>query len=546
MTIPFSRTVGKRSGVQLNRISDKSEQPNVGTVAHNMAIVGRFGRGRIDRVFAVSRGREARVLGAPQSLAVSKLGEAYVHIYEALKKGTVQAIVSRLVSDAAKNQLMVASSVATSAQGTAVWALADADAGPAGSFLIAIKHLECFSDGVKAEIHALPAMNGEGVPVPSKIIVLQLRDVVTNELVLGPYQGSLDPAARDEFGQSAYIGDIVTQATDLLEVVEVAENAEVSVDCVFYGKKDNKDAFASSVLKYFTEGDTVYSNTEMDKAINRVKRSRPSFTYICSGGTQNIALISRLLGLGDAINKQVCWDIPGNLTPAAAVTFYASVGSATNSLYSQAYWAPISANNPTIGGKAIMGTSGQQIGYRCVRNAQTNAKGIAPRNYPIAGSDYGLDRVNMTQVYEPDEETELEELAASRINPVIFKDYPSGPKYAWIDSLTGAQTEGASKLINVTEMATYVDDTLAAAAQEALQKPMAKAIDDMTKFAKTFLDAIQSAGWLQASKELDGASYQANFEANEAQPFEKMNISTAICYDGTNRVTVMTQSIVRP
>jgi len=546
MTIPFSRTVGKRSGVQLNRISDKSEQPSVSTVAHNMAIAGRFGRGRIDKVFAVSRGKESRLLGAPQSLAVSKLGEAYVHIYEALKKGAVQAIVSRLVGDDSKNQLMVASNLATGAQGGgAVWALVDETVGATGDFLIAIKHLECFSDGVRAEIHANVAVDKLGVQIPSKIIVLQLRDVVTNELVLGPYQGSLDPAALDEFGQSAFIGDIVTQSTDVLEVVEVAENAVVPVDSVFYGKKDNKDIFASSILKYFTEGDTVYSNAELDKAIDRIKRSRPTFTYICGGGTQNIALLSRLLGLGDSINKQVVWDIPGHLTPAAAVTFYASVGGATNSLYSQAYWAPISANNPTIGGKAIMGTSGQQIGFRCARNAQTNAKGIAPRNYPIAGSEYALDRVNMTQVYEPDEETELEELAGSRINPVIFKDYTSGPKYAWIDSLTGAQTEGASKLINVTEMATYVDDTLAAAAQEALQKPMSKAIEDMTKFADTFLASLQSAGWLQASKELDGACYQASFQPNEAQPFEKMNISTAICYDGTNRVTVMQQSIVR-
>lgn len=545
MSIPFSRTVGKRSGVQLNRISDKSEQPSVSTVAHNMAIAGRFSRGRTDKVFAVSRGKEARVLGAPQSLAVSKLGEAYVHISEALKKGTMQAIVSRLVSDDAKNKLMVASNVTGSVQGSAVWTMVDESAGATGSFLIAIKHLECFSEGVKAEIHANAVADAVGELVPSKIIVLQLRDVVTNEIVLGPYQGSLDPAATDEFGQSAYIGDIVTQSTDLLEVVEVGENAAVPVDCVFYGKQDNKDVFASSILKYFTEGDTVYTNAELDKAIDRLKRSRPSFTYICSGGTQNIALISRLLGLGDAINKQVVWDIPGHLTPQGAITFYASVGGATDSLYSQAYWAPISANNPTIGGKAIMGTSGQQIGYRCARNAQTNAKGIAPRNYPIAGSDYALDRNNMTQVYEPDEETELEDLAGSRINPVIFKDYPSGPKYAWLDSLTGAQTEGASKLINVTEMATYVDDTMASAAQEALQKPMGKAIEDMTKFADTFLAALQSAGWLQASKELDGACYQASFQPNEAQPFEKMNISTAICYDGTNRVTVMQQNIVR-
>lgn len=541
MTVPFSRTVDKRSAVQLNPINDKSEQPSVSTVAHNMAITGRFNRGRIDKVFAVSRGKEARVLGAPQSLSVSKLGEAYVHITEALKKGTVQAIVSRLVSDSAKNQLMVASAVKSTAD---VWTLVDEEAGASGGYLIALKHLECFSEGVRAEIHARVTLDSTGTAVDTKNIVLQLRDVVSNAIVLGPYEGSLDPTALDEFGQSAYIGDIVSQSTDLLEVVDVADNASVAPDCVFYGKKDNKDVFASKDLKYFTEGDAVYTTAELDKAINRLKRSRPSFTYICSGGTENVALISRLLGLGADINKQVAWDIPGRMTPEAAKVFYESVGGATDSIYSQAYWAPISANNPVIGGKAIMGTSGQQIGYRCARNAQTNAKGIAPRNFPIAGSDYAVDRINMTQVYEP-EVDELELLAGSRINPVIFMDYPSGPKYAWIDSLTGAQTNGATKLISVTEMATYVDDTLASAAQEKLQKPMATAIEDMTKFAGTFLAALQSAKWLQPSAELSGACYSATFEANAANPFEKMDMGTSICYDGNARVIEMQQSIVR-
>lgn len=541
MTIPFSRSVSKRSAVQLNPINDQSEQPSVSTVAHNMAITGRFSRGRIDKAFAVSRGKEARILGAPQSLAVSKLGECYVHISEALKKGTVQAVVSRLVSDTAVNKLMVATSTASAG---GVWSLVDESVGASGGYLLAIKHLECFSEGVRAEINARAAKDDAGVAIASNVIVLQLRDVATNEIVLGPYEGSLDPAAMDEFGQSYFIGDIVSQSTDVLEVVDVAENAQVSTDSVFYGKKDNKDVFASKDLKYFTEGDTVYTTAELDKAINRLKRSRPSFTYIGGGGTENVALINRLLGLGSDINKQVVWDIPGRLTPQAAVTFYESVGGATNSLYSQCYWSPISANNPVIGGKAIMGTSGQQIGYRCARNAQTNAKGIAPRNFPIAGSDYAIDRTNMTQVYEPDND-ELELLAASRINPGIFMDYPSGPKYAWTDSLTGAQTEGASKLINVTEMATYVDDTMASAAQEKLQKPMSKAIDEMTKFGSTFLESLQSAGWLQPSAELEGACYKATFEANANQPFEKMDISTWVCYDGTNRVTVMQQSIVR-
>jgi hypothetical protein len=548
MTIPFSRTVNKRSGVQVNPINDMSEIPSVSTVAHNMAIVGRFARGRIDKAFAVSRNKQKRTLGAAQSLSVSALGEPYVHIYEALKSGTVQAVVSRLVSADAENKLMVATAAVAPAEGQpapVVWSLVDEETGATGSYLIAIKHLECFSDGVKAEIHADAATDAQGDPAASKIITLQLRDVATNAIVLGPYKGSLDPAALDEFGQSYYIGDIVELYTDLLQVVDVHPDASVPVACVFYGKASGKDIYSSATLSYFTEGATLYSTEDLDAAVDRIKRAKPSFTYIGGGGTESLALISRLLDLGKDINKQVVWDIPGRFTPAAAITFYESVGGATDSLYSQCYWAPIKATNPVVGGKAFMGTSGLNIGLRCARNAITNAKGIAKRNEVIAGSDYAVNRTSMEQTYEPDEETEMEDLAASRINPVIYKDYASGGKYAWVDSLTGAQTEGATKLIAVVEMATYVDDTLASVAQESLQKPMAKAIEKTTNFVQTFLPALQSAGWLQPSAELDGACWSANIQANANQPFEKMNIDTAICYDGTARVIENQQSIVR-
>jgi hypothetical protein len=543
MTTPFSRSIDKRSGVQLNYINDMSEMPSVSTVAHNMAITGRFARGRIDKVFAVSRNKIKRILGAAQSLSVSALGEPYVHIVEALKGGTVQAIVSRLVSADATNKLMVAT--ASVLPETAVWTLVDEATGATGNYLIAIKHLECFSEGVKAEIHADAATDAEGDPAASKIIVLQLRDVNTNEIVLGPYKGSLDPAALNEFGESNYIGDVVAQFTDLLQVVDVHDAASVPATCVFYGKQNGKDVYASAALSYFTEGPTLYTTTDLDAAIDRIKRSKPTFTYIGSGGTENVALISRLLELGKLINKQTPWDIPGRFTPEAAINFYKSVGGATDSLYSQCYWAPIMAANPAAGGIAYIGTSGLNIGLRCARNAQTNAKGIAPRNVVIAGSDYAVNRTKMVQMYEPDEDTELEDLAACRINPVLHKDYQSGEKYAWLDSLTGAQTEGASKLIAVVEMATYVDDTIASAAQEALQKPMAKAIKKTTKFIATFLEALQSAEWLLPSEELDGACYKATIQANANQPFEKMNIDTSICYDGTARIIVQQQSIVR-
>lgn len=545
MTIQHSRAISKRSGVQLNYISDESE---IGSVAsdYNGAWVAKLSRGRIDKVFAVTSEKLKRFTGNPVSMTVSALAEAQVHMYEALRYGTQQAIISRLISEEAVLKLIAITAVVPGESGAVpamLSAVTEAEGLPANA-LLTLKHKECFNDGVIVEIHADAAENAEGVQVPSKIVTIRLVDVQTDKVILGPFQGSLSPTSVDEYGNSNYIVDVVAKSTELLEVVEVAADASVPVACLFYGKKNNKDLYLSEKVSYFSEGPTVFTTGEIDKAIQRLKRSRPNFTYIGAGGTQSVALISALLDAGKEINKQVVWDVPGNLDEEAAVIFYDSVGGSSDALYSQCYWTPSKSDNPLAGGKAFIGTSGQQIGLRCARNAQVNAKGIAPRNQPIAGSDFALSRTNITQVLDPEKDG-LELLAGSRINPCIFMDYASGSKYAWIDSLTGAQTTGASKLIAVAEMATWLDDKVTAYAQEVLQKPMEESVELMLRFLGELFPALESAGWLRGTAELGGASWTADVQPNKASPFDTMDVRYDVCYDGTNRVTIVQQTLVR-
>lgn len=546
MTIQMSRAISKRSGVQQNYISDQSA---IGSVAgdYNGATAGRFSRGRIDKVFAVTRTNHERMLGAPVSLNVSALGEAHVQAYEALRYGAQQMIVSRLIADDAVNKLLIArvpGAVQEGQPAEAVWSVGlEGDGLPAGA-LIAFKHLECFNDGLVCEINAEAAEGDDGQPTASKVITVQFVDPLSGKTIIGPFTGSLDPSAVDEFGNSACITDVIDKGTDLLDVVELAAEATVPVACPFYGKENNKAKFASAKLMYFTEGRTVYTASEMAKAIDRLRRSRPNFTYLGSGGTENVALLALLGDLGKEINKQFVFDVPGRLSPEAAAAFVQSIGASIKTLYGQAFWAPLKRDNPIAGGKAYIGTSGQQIGLRCARNAQVNAKGIAPRNRPIAGSSYGLNGANITQTYEPGDD-DLELLAENQINPVIFKDYPSGAKFAWVDSLTGAQTTGASKLIAVAEMATFLDDKVAAFGQESLQKPMEDSITETSRFLSNLLAAVQSAKWLRPTAELDGMAYQAEVKPNEAAPYDEMDVLYDVCYDGTNRITRGQQTIVR-
>lgn len=546
MTTQMSRNVTYRSGYQQNYISDKSE---IGSVAsdYNGGFIGRFARGRVDKVFAVTGEKLERQLGAAVSLNVSALGEAQIQVYEALRYGAQQAIVSRLIATDSVHKLLIAKAVVPEEGGVApaAWSAGLQSAGlPQGS-LIAFKHQECFNDGLICEINAQAAEDAQGIAIASKVITVQFVDPASMKVIIGPFTGSLDPAATDEYGKSSFISDLIEKGTDLLSVVEVATNATVPVNCPFYGTSNGKAKFASVKLDYFTEGRTVYTSAEMSAAVDRLRRSRPNFTYLNAGGSENVALLSMVSELGREINKQFPFDVPGRFSPEAAVNFIQSIGASIKTLYGQAYWAPIKRDNPIAGGKAFFGTSGQQIGLRCARNAQLNSKGIAPRNVVIAGSDYGLAGTNMTQMYEVLDD-ELELLAKNQINPCIFKDYKTaGPKYAWVDSLTGAQTKGASKLIAVAEMATFLDDQVAGYGQETLQKPMDESIQVMTRFLSKLLEALQSAKWLSPTAELNGAAYQAQIKPNAAAPYDEMDTLYDLCYVGTNRITRGQQTIVR-
>lgn len=533
--LPFSRNLNGRPGVQLNQMRDDTDYPTLSVADQVFATAGKFTRGRIDRAFRVTQSNQARSLGAGGSLMASALNECRVQLYETLRDGASEAVVARLTPAAAVLSLMVVKSDPDAANVFTVAATA------AVGSLLTIKHLECFSDGVIAEIHAVEALDDEDAQVASKVVKLRLRDPVSNDLLFPEFQGSLDPLAKDEYQKSAYLPDIISAVTDLVEVTVLA-GVSVLPTSAFYGLDGTgAEKFVSKQLEYFSEGGTVYAPTDFDAACNKLKRSQAAYGFIISGGTQDGTFISKLLTLGFQVNKQVRWDISGKLSPEAAKNFYNSIGG-TDSLYSQCFWAPLLADDPLNGGKAYIGTAGINVGLACARNARTDANGIAAKNWPVAGSDFPLTRSGVSQKIDP-EDDELVLLAKTGINPVIFIDYASGGRYVFNDSITGAKTNADRKLIGVADMATSVDDMVARYGQECLQKPMDVAIKRMTDFLQDLFEDLETAGWIKPSVELGNRSFVAQITRNSSAPNMKMDVRYWVKYDGTNRVTEITQTL---
>lgn len=537
--IPFTRSLGKRSGVQLNYILDDSERFVPGDGAQVFAGVARFTRGRIDRAFPVSRGEMRRLLGAPASPAVNALNEAYVHIYEAFQNGAQRAVISRLVPAAAALKWMVAKpNEVTGGSPAPVWELSATTAAPTADYLLAVRHMECFNEGVTAEIHADAAEDDEGDPVASKWVRLRILALDGTELF--NFEGSLDPLATDDFGESSYLPNVVSTQTDNLEVI-VATNASVPTASVYYGDDvDGNAKVATGDLVYFSEGGTTYASTDIDRAVNALRASIYPFGYIASLGTASTTLLAKLAPMGIEINKQLIFDIPGTLSVDAAITFANQFNF--DSHYVQWYWAPLRAVDPLNSGSIVFGAGGAQVGLRCRRNAQTDANGVPPKNYPIAGKDWPLVRTRIVQITTPTED-DLEKLARAKINPVIFQIYTNESAFVFYDSLTAAKTEADRKLIAVAEMSSQVDDWVASAAKEYLQLPMSDTIKRMTDFLQTLFEGLQAAKWLVPSAALEGSAFVARVAPNAQRPKDRVDVSYWLSYDGTTRAIFIQQTI---
>lgn len=539
--IPFSRSVGARSGVQLNYIQDESERFVGNDSGQVFAGVARLTRGRIDRAFEVDRDKMLRTLGAPVSPLVNALNESLIHVYEAFSFGAQRAVISRLVPEAAKLKWMVAKDKATAAVGETpavpVWSVSEAT--PTANFLLAIKHFECFNEGVTAEIHAVAAEDEAGDPVASKWVRIRLIDI--NGAELYSFEGSLDPLAKNDFGETAYLPSIVSAQTDELEVI-VAASASVPLDSNYYGQQDLVDKVDAAKLEYFDEGGTTYAPTDIDRAVNALKSTMFPYGYLAGLGTQSVALIAKLAALGKEINKQFVVDVPGNLNLTAAIAFAAQFN--IDSHYVQWYWAPLKAIDPLNGGKSVFGVSGAQVGLRCQRNARVDANGVPPKNYPIAGKNWPLPRTGIAQIADVDDQ-DLERLAKAKINPVIFQTYNSGSAFVFYDSLTAAKTEADRKLIAVAEMSSQVDDWVTAAVKEFLQLPITDAVKRTTDYLQILFEGLQTGNWLVPSAALGGSAWVATVIPNAQKPKTHVDVRYSLSYDGTTRVITVQQTISR-
>lgn len=549
----FTRSIGAEPGVQLNPLVDSSALPSASDSDQRFGIVMRATRGRIDRPFLVTASDVYDKLGAGEQIRVNALNTAWVHVVEALNNGAQAAVVQRITTDSAKVKYLVITKQTASEEGETAtgFDFAVAEELPSDYF-VAVKHLECFNDGIIVSIHADELTEG-GVNVANSALQIRLADPDGN--VLYSYEGSLVAGTVDDYGNSYYLPDVVAKNTDALEVYVGAtgDDAQIETTSDAYGYSDSGTAqwVDSGVQVCFEEGGTDYTTAQYQAAAKSLVSSESAFTYVSSGGSESVALLSALMDVCEEENLILKFDIPGSLTPDEAITFLNSTGLTSRGEYAhlaQAFWSPIKSDDPTgKNGYGIYGVATLNIAMSCARNASKDANGFAQKRQPIAGKNYPIARTNMRLAYTT-KKPEPSRLAKACINPCGYEVYSSGGQFVFVDSLTcAATTNSLRKLAAVADMSVAVDEAVCRYGHDVLQTPMVDAIDAMEKYLEKYFENATTAKWLVTSEDdqMNGEAWRFTVSKSAEKPYDKLIVKYWLHYDGTARQIEVTQTITK-
>lgn len=540
MARAFTRQLGEQPGVELAPLQDRTGNNVLGTWDQSVAVVGKFNRGRIDKPFVVNPSNFLSRLGQPSPItATSQLSEAQSHAYEALRNGARYVLAHRLVTSAATLSFATFESAATSTF---------AASATATGVTFSVKHLNCHNDGIRLSVHADVKKDSTGTPIANDVITVRVLD--SADVLLHEIRGSLTEGAVDEFGNSVYLPDVSESITDLLEwTIPTGQTIDTTHDAYGRDASGNLKWTTSAVLTCFVEGGTAYTTTEYDLAVQRLRNAEIDYGYILGGGTRAIALITRLADLAFETNRQFLLDVPSDYSVAQAISFVESLGFSTvgRDHYPQIYYAPFKSLDILNGNIVAWGTSGAQAGFRCAKNAVTNAYGLSAKHQPIAGVRGNVGRTGYRQLAAHTNLTEqdLSDLADARIIPVVYSNYADGSFYAFTDAITAANTKLAwRKLVTVAEMSSYVDEVVARYSRQLLMIDTKTGIQRLTDFLDSFFSNCYASDWLVDSDDPNVKPYEFVIRRSPLRPASTLEVEYWLHYNGLVRQIKIQQVLV--
>ena len=397
-------------------------------------------------------------------------------------------------------------------------------------------------------LHCEEKRDSSGNKVANDLLSIRIIDPLKPNRYRYEFIGRLSDGGRDDFGASTFLPDVVSRKTDTIQII-VDQNATVSPSSLIYGydDEDAEQRITSDLLKPFIEGSLAFDASTYANARRKLVSSTLDFAYISSLDTDLVAPIKELMQVSYETNRNLRFDVQGD-THLEAIAFKDSLAIETrleNHLI-HAFWTPLLVEDPTAGnGSMQMGSATLNIAMACFRNAHKDAKGFAPKHYPIMGRNWALNKVrkNIRQLVSLSR-AQLDMLSRANINPVIYED----GNYIFSDCLTCADVDvSLRKLIAVTDMSTSIDDAAVRFCNVMKGYPINEAIKQTKDFLKSMFEGAEAAGWLVPSNDPDmlGKSFKYDVFASPDRPYDVFIVNYWVRYQGTARQIFITQTYTR-
>ena len=171
-----------------------------------------------------------------------------------------------------------------------------------------VMHHDCHNDGIKIQIHAEHTPIG-GPAVAQKEVTIRILD--SDDNVLHEIFGSLDPLAKDDYGQSMYLPDVATRVTDgAVEIGGIEAGAEIATTSDAYGA----NTFTSGLLACFDEGGTTYAAADpvLSVDLNDLQDCIVSGARAAGALTVNARAMSFSAGVAMAGGGWAAWSSSGS------------------------------------------------------------------------------------------------------------------------------------------------------------------------------------------------------------------------------------------
>lgn len=265
-------------------------------------------------------------------------------------------------------------------------------------------------------------------------------------------------------------------------------------------------------------------------------------TYMTLTDVSDLSVLNMLMGVVDRANNHLILEIDGSLPPLEAADLLESVSTPdqrVTAYYNGNKALPRDATSPNVP-KVFRTAIGVQLGYRVLRNAATDERGIPPLHIPIAGFDFPINFRGMEAAYKLTEPV-LNRLAEVGMIPVRYEE-------AWIfgDVLTQYdRADSQLALSNAAEIETYTANTLIAIIRRNQLKPMGNHIRRSMQQATTFLDNCVSSGLLVPSEELDGLPYQLSITPRAGREYDASDVIFNRRCETAARASYLTTTVER-